>query len=79
MNKETYDNATALLARITHLEDLLELFDKAPADDSKTRQTGFGISYDGRHQSNIIQGELEVIKNAFKKEIDRLKTEFAVL
>ena len=79
MTKEIFDNATVLLSRITHLEDLLKILDKASIDGSETRQTGFSIEYNGSHQENIIKGELEVIKVAFKKEINRLKTEFNML
>lgn len=34
MTKETFDNATVLLSRITHLEDLLKILDKASIDGS---------------------------------------------
>ena len=79
MTKETFDNETVLLSRITHLENLLEILDTASIDGSETRQTGFSIEYNGSHRENIIKGELEVIKNAFKKEINRLKIEFNML
>ena len=88
MTREKIDAANGLVQRINRLQTTLDAF-KSRAEDmdsSLVRLTGFYIWNDttdfgtkDRFSTNINQGELLFLIEAFEKEIERLEQELAAL
>ena len=81
MTLEQYENAKNTLTRIERLKYILAEFKQTAAsmDASLCRMTGFTIHHDGKHLSNINQGELLFLISAFESEINILEHEFKKL
>ena len=79
MTKNQLDDANALVMRINRLKEVLEKFKIVASnmDESLIRMTGFNIeSHSLDFRTNINQGELLFLIEAFEKEINRLEMEF---
>lgn len=78
MTKEQLENGNATIERIKRLQTVLEHLKNTAAsmDESLVRMTRFDIYMSGKPLTNVNQGEVLFLIEAFEREIDKLNSEF---
>lgn len=75
MRREQFDEATEILNRISHIEEILITLRGHELTPPPTRMSGFVITT-SRSETYLNNGEILVMITAFESELKRLRAEF---